>query len=968
MHRRPLHFLLILILPISLSSQTIDFQSYRTYDGSNNNLSNPTWGAAGTNLLRVAGVGYADGISAPGGVDRPNPRDVSNSLFAQDGLLNDPLTLSDFCWAWGQFIDHDIGLTPDGGEPAFIQVPTGDPFFDPNAGGHAIIPMMRNIFDPATGTSTDNPRQHPNVITAFIDGSAVYGSSEEHAHWLRSFNGGKLKVSTGNLLPFNTTTGEFDAPVDPDAPHMDDALGTNEKLFVAGDRRVNENPLLTSFHTLFVRQHNRLCNQLTKEHPEWSDEQLYQHARKIVGGLIQSIVFDEWLPTMGVQLPAYSGYNDQVNSQLYNVFTGAAFRLGHTLLNTIIQRLDNDGVELPEGNLTLRQSFFNPTAILETGSIDPFFKGMAVQVQQSLDPRVINDIRNFLFGPPGAGGLDLASININRGRERGLPDFNTVREAFGLSKFKLFQQFNPDAGVFTKLFNIYLDINEVDPWVGMLAEAPMSGALFGETIMTIMNRQFTALRDGDRFYYLNDPVLTPEEKSWINRTTLRDVIMYNTTISLMQDNVFKAMPHTQICDNMTGSLGGIVYTENGLPVPEVALSLQLTDDDRSAITSFQGAFSFEAVPSCKVSGLFLNKEDDIRNGLTTADILVIQKHILGLEPIDTPYKMVAADADRNGRVSGLDIIAFRRVILGLSDEFPGNSVWRFIPADLRFSSPENAITEALPEMLNFEAGIAGGLTSDFIAVKIGDVNGSVTLEGLQGAPAPALEVRTQDQRLELVVTDMELRAGESYTVPVRLKNVRQTAGFQFGLQLDPTAGDLMPPAVYTLPTLTENHIGQFPENEQLTLSWNLVADGQLPLEDQELFQLTIRVAQDGRLSDFLWLDDQITPGEAYTSDNEIRAVALRFESGTAVSTFLELGQNYPNPFAQTTRIPFTLGQEDRVSLRIFDGNGRLLYSEQADFGAGPQEWLLQRNDWPAGVLYYQLSTAHTTASRRMILK
>lgn len=965
MHRRPLHLLTFLILPFCLSSQTVDVQLYRTIDGSFNNLTHPEWGSAGSNLLRVTTPSYADGISAPGGINRPNPREVSNRLFSQEGLLNDPLTLSDFCWVWGQFIDHDLGLTPDGSEPAMIQVPRGDVYFDPLNSGQVMIPMRRNVFDPATGTSTDNPRQHPNIITAFIDGSGVYGSSEEQASWLRSFNGGKLKVSAGNLMPFNTTTGEFDAPVDPTAPHMDDALGTNVRLFVAGDVRANENPLLTSFHTLFVRQHNLLCDQLSKEHPDWNDEQLYQHARKMVGGLIQSIVYDEWLPAMGVHLQPYSGYKDNVNSQLFNSFTGAAFRLGHTLLNGTLRRLDSDGNVLPEGNLTLREAFFNPMAVLETGSIDPFFKGMAEQIQQGLDSRVIDDVRNFLFGPPGAGGLDLASININRGRERGLPDFNTLREAFGLPKYKLFQQFNPDAAVFTILFHLYLDIDDVDPWVGLLAEAPMPNALFGETIMAIMKRQFTALRDGDRFYYQNDPVLTPEEKAWIKRTSLRDIIMYNTSINLMQDNVFKAMPHAEICDNMTGSLIGHIRTEKGNPIPDVDLNLELTSEVRTFQTTFQGAYNFDELPSCKVNGLALAKNDNIRNGLSTLDIILIQKHILGLELLDTPYKMIAADADRNGSISVQDIIAFRKVILGLASEFPNNTVWRFIPASLSFEDPANALIEAIPETLNFNGGLAGGVISDFVGVKIGDVNSSAKLEN--ALQPTELLVRNEVPALELLVTDMEVQAGQTYAIPVRVRNARQAVALQMGLQFDPTAGVLNRPEIFALPGLDRQHFGYFSDVSQLTLSWNQ-REEQPITDNQEIFTLEVQATQTGRLSDFLWLDDQIMTAEAYTAGLEVLPVALSFESAPELAQHFKLGQNFPNPFEYTTRIPFQLAQESTVSLRVFDAAGKVLYTAESRFAAGMHEWELQRNNWPAGVLYYQLSTAEATATRRMVLK
>jgi hypothetical protein len=169
-----------------------------------------------------------------------------------------------------------------------------------------------------------------------------------------------------------------------------------------------------------------------------------------------------------------------------------------------------------------------------------------------MDSKIIDDVRNFLFGPPGAGGLDLAAININRGRERGLPDFNTIRANLGLRKYFFFQQMDWNYNILIKMVKTYKNVNKVDPWVGMLVERPRPGKLFGETIMTIMEEQFGALRDGDRFFYENDPVLSDDEKRMIRNTTMYDVLMRNTRIELMQRNVFKAMPHDQICKERPG--------------------------------------------------------------------------------------------------------------------------------------------------------------------------------------------------------------------------------------------------------------------------------------------------------------------------------------------------------------------------------------------------------------------------------
>ena len=516
-------------------------QSNRTIDGYNNNLVNKDWGSVGVNQLNPGTVGFADGISEPAGPDRPNPRFISNSLFMQNTLANDPRGLSSYCWGWGQFIDHDITLVKDHpSEGMTISVPVGDVFFDPAGTGTVNMSMKRNDYDPLTGTNVSNPRQFINHITAYIDASNVYGSEEERAAWLRTFSDGKLKVSAGNLLPWNTTTGEYDGAIDPGAPEMAMPFPSVQKWFVAGDVRANENPFLTSMHTLFLREHNRLCDELKTANPGWTDEQLYQHARKLVGGQLQAIVYEEWLSAMGMSVPPYNGYDLFENPGILNVFSAAAYRYGHTTINSLLVRMDNNGDYLPQGDILLRDAFFNPTATTSAGGIEPYLIGMATVVQQDFDCKLVDDLRNFLFGVPGAGGLDLAAINIERGRDRGLPDYNTMRTDFGLDPVVSFSQMSADPLMNQTLEFVYGDINKIDPWVGMLSENHMPDALFGKTAMTIIEQQFMALRDGDRFYYENDPGISTEEKQWIKATRLANVIRRNTPVTIVQNEIFKA--------------------------------------------------------------------------------------------------------------------------------------------------------------------------------------------------------------------------------------------------------------------------------------------------------------------------------------------------------------------------------------------------------------------------------------------
>lgn len=521
-------------------------QNIRSYDGSGNNQSNSNWGQTHGDIIRMTSNGFADSVSAPAGMLRPNARMISNLLFDQPNSIPNTSGISDFGWAFGQFMDHDISLVDDLPNDFFnIPVPAFDPFFDPMGTGTQFIRMKRSQFIAGTGTNPTNPRIHKNDITAWIDGSNVYGSDTARALWLRTFTDGKLKTSTGNLLPFNTTTGNFNDPIDPTAPFMIIEGPPQPKHFVGGDIRANEQPILASFHTLFVREHNRLCDDLKITHPSWTDEQLYQYARSMVVGFIQKIAFDEWLPALGINLPVYTGYDNTMVPNTMNEFSAAAFRLGHTLINGNLVRLDQNGDTIPQGNIDLKTAFFNPQVIQTTG-IEPFFQGMATQKQQNFDTKVIGDLRNFLFGQPGAGGLDLAATNIQRGRERGLVNYNKIRVEMGMTPQQNFSDVTSDPILQTNLQALYGSVNNIDPWVGMLSEDHAPGAAIGETVKEILSHQFHQLRDGDRFYYENDPQLTPQTVTEISTTKLSDIIRRNTSINQIQDDVFRAVAFDSI--------------------------------------------------------------------------------------------------------------------------------------------------------------------------------------------------------------------------------------------------------------------------------------------------------------------------------------------------------------------------------------------------------------------------------------
>ena len=482
-------------------------------------------GGAETPLVRIAPADYpGNGLGDEVYVEPllPNPRTVSNVCVAQPGSIPSARGLSDMIWAWGQFLDHDIDLThtnPANGTSDIPILDSDDPL------GPLPIFLNRSDFE-------GNPRQQINSITAFIDASNVYGSDEERAAALRTFEGGRLKTSEGDLLPFNVD-GLFNAG------------GPDPALFVAGDIRANEQVGLTALHTLFVREHNRLADKIAKNYRRADDEQIYQMARKIVGAEMQIITYDEFLPALlGPYAPSlgdYSGWDPGVDPSIANEFSTALFRVGHSMLSSDLQLEDRHGVF---DVLPLRDAFFNPEFIaFDPDTVEYLLVGFTRQTSQEIDVYLVDDVRNFLFGPPGAGGVDLASLNIQRGRDHGLPSYNVIRIAYGLEPVESFDEISSDPDVVERLASVYITPDELDVWLGALAEDHLPGASVGELIAAGLIDQFTRLRDGDPFFFLEDPDLAGSKVLKVidlRHVSLRQVIRWNTHASKLPKDVFLA--------------------------------------------------------------------------------------------------------------------------------------------------------------------------------------------------------------------------------------------------------------------------------------------------------------------------------------------------------------------------------------------------------------------------------------------
>ncbi|XP_076366536.1 salivary peroxidase/catechol oxidase-like [Tachypleus tridentatus] len=532
---------------------------YRTIDGSCNNLQNPTWGQSFTAFIRLLQSDYADGLNLPriasDGGPLPSARDISVEATPDFNVPHEAYTL--LVMQFAQFLDHDlslVGLTrgnngsgivccneevlrnPRLRHPACfeIAISKNDPFF--SWFGETCMEFVRSLPAPRPGCSF-GPREQLNQLTAFIDASNVYGSTEEEMIALRSFSYGQLRVSriaNVDLLPLET---------DENVECQRSQENPNFLCFKAGDERANEQIDLAVLHTIWMREHNRIATILAYN-TNWDDEILYQESRRIVGAQMQHIVFNEFLPLLlgrkviaafdlSLTQSGYSNnYNPSVNPSISNSFSGAAYRYGHTLVQGTLDLLERNNQLVDR--VPLSTAFFNPSRLYMQGSLDQLLRGLVRQPSQRFDSFVTDQLTNHLFQPPGQNfGMDLVALNIQRGRDHGLPGYNAWRELCGLPVAQTFDDLVPwmRTGSVEAFKRLYRNVDDIDLFPAGIAEYPLPGATLGPTFACITADQFRRLKLGDRFWYENgglDSSFSEDQLAEIKKTSLARIICDNS--------------------------------------------------------------------------------------------------------------------------------------------------------------------------------------------------------------------------------------------------------------------------------------------------------------------------------------------------------------------------------------------------------------------------------------------------------
>ena len=434
---------------------------------------------------------------------------------------------------------------------------------------------------------------------------------------------------------------------------------------------------------------------------------------------------------------------------------------------------------------------------------------------------------------------------------------------------------------------------------------------------------------------------------------------YCLTYIDVQDNN-RLCPQT---NNITyAQLAGGITTELGEYVQDV--SINVTGGEHfQMFTEGNGSYLFPDVPFGEDYTIVPIKDDNHLNGVTTIDLVLISKHILDLQPLDSPYKVIAADIDRSGHISTMDIIRLRRLILHIDEAMPnGNKSWRFVDADYRFPDKKNPFITYFPEIFNINDLDYDEMHADFIAIKVGDVNYTAMPNNLLG-----VDDRSGYGHVALQTQDQLLQKGEEYTVSFTSPEMRELMAFQFTLQYDTEQLDFLEIEGGGIPNMSDSNFGlRYIEQGLITGSWNETETEEIGAKET-LFSITFRAQKEIRLSEALSLSSRLTLPEAYTKEGDPMTLQLKFEEKEIDDGF-ELFQNKPNPFDLHTTIAFNMPRYDLAKLSVFDMTGKLVFQQENLFSAGYNELTIRKDQLPdSGIFYYTLQTGDKKQTKKMIL-
>ncbi|MBC7884052.1 MAG: T9SS type A sorting domain-containing protein [Saprospiraceae bacterium] len=401
---------------------------------------------------------------------------------------------------------------------------------------------------------------------------------------------------------------------------------------------------------------------------------------------------------------------------------------------------------------------------------------------------------------------------------------------------------------------------------------------------------------------------------------------------------------------------GTLITEANVEVENV--NVGLIGSEQNVMTGSDGQFVFENMPEGGNYIVTPSKNDDHMNGVSTLDLVMIQRHVLNLDKLNSPFKLIAADINKDGKISAADLVELRKLVLGTTNSFVNNNSWRFVDRSYQFQDPLYAHGESFPEVYRIDL-LNADMITDFIAIKVGDVNGNVKANNINYL----LENRSTD-RLVLTTDNVNFEAGQKIVVPVKTDHLADISGMQFTLKFNPDVLELQNLNSADL-TVNDHNFGLAQlNNGVITFSWN-ESDNVRLSKGSSLFNITFITKKRGNIKQMLTLGSEVTKAEAYNVDAVMNIDWFVTERNDHAG--FALYQNSPNPFKDNTLIGFELPIDLNATFTLYDVTGKIIRTSSLKGVKGYNSIEINKLEVNAGVMYYTLRAGEFTATKKMVV-
>lgn len=409
------------------------------------------------------------------------------------------------------------------------------------------------------------------------------------------------------------------------------------------------------------------------------------------------------------------------------------------------------------------------------------------------------------------------------------------------------------------------------------------------------------------------------------------------------------------------NLFGSVFTPDDLPLSDIKIQVNEGDGMILTTTDLNGYFTFEATPSLQGYMVKPSKEDNNPlNGINLFDVVMILKHILSVDVMESPYQRVAADVNGSGTITTLDLVKLRRMILHIDDDFDSVNSWRFVDANFDFEGLTLSSIPPFEEFRFLEAIVAGQSTIDFIGVKTGDVN-------FTADPGNLLSV--DERNLEVLNMNIEsVSEADMTTVVFKSSDIQNLTALQFSLHFDNTIAEFVDINGRLLENINEENIGENALNEGiLTFGW-LDLEASFLEKGVSLFEMRFKTTDAERLLKSLKISSDVTEALAFQPDGTPLNVRLQTTHDTKP---IDINLNvFPNPFHEQATVAITMPSETTATIEVFDATGRVLQSTEQQWSAGYQEVILHKKDLgissPA-LLFIRLKAKEKILTKKLVI-